>query len=56
MYIPKVAIKGFRMLGITWEWGLDVGLVLAIVIYGEVFKFLKRKFMKPLENTLIEDE
>ncbi|CEG63627.1 hypothetical protein RMATCC62417_00742 [Rhizopus microsporus] len=56
MYIPKVAIEGFRMLGTTWEWGLDIGLILTMVIYGEVFKLLKRKFMKPLENTLVEDE
>ncbi|KAI8072300.1 hypothetical protein BC940DRAFT_292247 [Gongronella butleri] len=48
MYIPSVAILGFRMLGITWEWGLTVGLVIFYIFYGEVYKACKRKFMKPL--------
>ncbi|KAI9276124.1 hypothetical protein BY458DRAFT_473016 [Sporodiniella umbellata] len=56
MYIPQVAIKGFRMLGITWEWGLDIGLVLLLIAYGEVFKFTKRKLMKPLERDIEEED
>jgi magnesium-transporting ATPase (P-type) len=56
MYIPQVAIEGFRMLGITWEWGLDAGLVLFMIVFGEVFKMCKRRFMKPIVTSLVEDE
>ncbi|KAG1467589.1 hypothetical protein G6F56_004329 [Rhizopus delemar] len=55
MYIPKVSIVGFRMLAITWEWGLDIGLVLFMIVFGEVFKLSKRLLMKPLETTIDED-
>ncbi|ORX58929.1 calcium ATPase [Hesseltinella vesiculosa] len=50
MYIPAVAIKGFRQLGITWEWGLTVALILFYIAYGEFYKLCKRKFMKPLHR------
>ncbi|ORZ15285.1 hypothetical protein BCR42DRAFT_416796 [Absidia repens] len=48
MYVPDVAIKGFRQLGITWEWGLCVGLILFYIAFGEIYKLGKRKLMKPL--------
>ncbi|KAI8969308.1 hypothetical protein BDF20DRAFT_826823 [Mycotypha africana] len=54
MYIPVVAIEGFRMKGITWEWGLDMGLILFIIAWGEVYKLLKRSFLKPMDNASIE--
>ncbi|KAI7907078.1 uncharacterized protein BX663DRAFT_447072 [Cokeromyces recurvatus] len=50
MYVPVIAIKGFRMMGITWEWGLDIGLVLALLIGGEVYKWAKRTFLKPMDS------
>ncbi|EIE75310.1 hypothetical protein G6F46_005383 [Rhizopus delemar] len=56
MYIPKVAITGFRMLGITWEWGLDWGLILFMIVYGEVFKLLKRTFMKPMVTSITDED
>jgi magnesium-transporting ATPase (P-type) len=56
MYIPKVAIEGFRMLGISWEWGLDWGLVLFMILYGEVFKLAKRTFLKPMDSGVVDEE
>ncbi|KAI8375079.1 hypothetical protein EDC96DRAFT_562626 [Choanephora cucurbitarum] len=50
MYIPDVAILGFRMLGITWEWGLDIGLVLFFIVVGEVYKAAKRCLMKSMDS------
>ncbi|KAI8338542.1 hypothetical protein BC941DRAFT_451724 [Chlamydoabsidia padenii] len=50
MYVRKVAIKGFHQLGITWEWGLDLGLVLFYILFGETYKYIKRTYMKPAYN------
>ncbi|KAF7721884.1 hypothetical protein EC973_003980 [Apophysomyces ossiformis] len=49
IYVPIVAIQGFHMLSLTWEWGVIIGLVLAYIALGDVYKFIKRKTMKPLE-------
>ncbi|KAL7311489.1 hypothetical protein PS15m_009246 [Mucor circinelloides] len=48
-YVPSVAIKGFYMLWITWEWAIVVGMVAFIILYGEAYKLLKRKYLKPLQ-------
>ncbi|KAI9011914.1 hypothetical protein CLU79DRAFT_709833 [Phycomyces nitens] len=53
IYIPAVAVKGFRMLAITWEWGLDIGLTLFYIALGEVYKMLKRRFLKPMTRVEI---
>ncbi|RCI06301.1 Na+ ATPase [Rhizopus stolonifer] len=50
LYIPAVAIKGFRMLGITWEWGLSMGLNLGFIVFGEVYKLAKRALLKPMDS------
>jgi magnesium-transporting ATPase (P-type) len=47
LYIPVVAIKGFRQMGITWEWGMDIGLVILYIVFGDVYKWCKRKTMTP---------
>ncbi|KAL0085189.1 hypothetical protein J3Q64DRAFT_1849512 [Phycomyces blakesleeanus] len=54
IYIPAAAVKGFRMLAITWEWGLVIGLTLFYIVFGEVYKMLKRRFLKPMTTTLVE--
>ncbi|KAF7731875.1 hypothetical protein EC973_007706 [Apophysomyces ossiformis] len=54
--VEAVAVKGFRMMQITWEWGLDIALVLFFVVYGEVYKWIKRKVMKPLETSPVDEE
>lgn len=56
MYIPAAAVDGFRMLGITWEWGLAVGLNLAYIVYGEVYKAIKRRFMKPMKTHAVDEQ
>jgi magnesium-transporting ATPase (P-type) len=48
-YVPKVAVEGFFMAPITYEWAIAVGLTLFTVVYGEVYKMLKRKYLKPIE-------
>ncbi|KAI9300684.1 hypothetical protein BJ944DRAFT_252911 [Cunninghamella echinulata] len=48
MYIPVVALEGFHHSAITWEWGLDIALVLFYIAFGELYKWMKRRFMKPL--------
>ncbi|KAI8374761.1 uncharacterized protein BYT42DRAFT_640249 [Radiomyces spectabilis] len=53
MYIPVVAIEGFRMLGITWEWGLVVAFNLFFIVFGEVYKYIKRRCMTPKENMVV---
>ncbi|KAI8338545.1 HAD-like domain-containing protein [Chlamydoabsidia padenii] len=47
LYIPVVAIKGFRQLGISWEWGMDIGLVILYIAFGELYKGCKRITMAP---------
>ncbi|GAA5807533.1 hypothetical protein MFLAVUS_000896 [Mucor flavus] len=56
IYIPQVAIDGFRMLAISWEWGLDIGLILFITAYGEAYKLAKRTFLKPMDSGAMEDD
>ncbi|KAI9250466.1 hypothetical protein BDA99DRAFT_563983 [Phascolomyces articulosus] len=55
LYIPVVAIQGFRHLGITWEWGMIMGLALFTVVSGELFKFIKRRVMKPLDSHPVDE-
>ncbi|KAI9493211.1 hypothetical protein BDB00DRAFT_907457 [Zychaea mexicana] len=54
-YIPEVAIKGFRLLGITWEWGLSIGLTSFFVVSGELYKLLKRQLMKPMQTHFVDE-
>ncbi|KAL9542561.1 hypothetical protein MBANPS3_008548 [Mucor bainieri] len=48
-YAPSVAVKGFYMLWITWEWAIVIAMVVFIILYGELYKLLKRQYLKPLE-------
>lgn len=48
-YVPNTAIKGFFMMGITWEWGVVAALLAFSIIFGEAYKALKRKFLTPPE-------
>ncbi|KAH8552304.1 hypothetical protein BGW37DRAFT_455358 [Umbelopsis sp. PMI_123] len=50
MYVPKVNIQGFRQAPISWEWGLSIGFILLFVAFGEVYKMIKRKVMKPIHS------
>ncbi|KAI9274614.1 hypothetical protein BDA99DRAFT_244022 [Phascolomyces articulosus] len=55
LYIPEVAIEGFRLLGITWEWGLAVALTVFFILSGEGYKFLKRRLMKPMQSHRVDE-
>ncbi|GES94784.1 P-type II D ATPase [Rhizophagus clarus] len=48
-YIPGLNSKVFKQLGIGYEWGLIIGAVIIFEIFVEVYKFFKRKYLKPLE-------
>jgi potassium/sodium efflux P-type ATPase len=56
IYIPQIAIVGFRMKAISWEWGLDWGLVIFMILYGEAFKWGKRTFLKPMDSGAVDFE
>ena len=55
LYVPVVAIKGFRHLGITWEWGMIVGFCFATIAVGELYKYAKRRLMKPLDSHPVDE-
>ncbi|PKC54585.1 hypothetical protein RhiirA1_304917, partial [Rhizophagus irregularis] len=45
-YIPELNSKVFKQLGIGYEWGLIVGAVIIFEIFVEVYKFMKRRYLK----------
>ncbi|CAB5394826.1 unnamed protein product [Rhizophagus irregularis] len=53
-YIPELNSKVFKQLGIGYEWGLIVGAVIIFEIFVEIYKFMKRRYLKPLE--IVEGE
>ncbi|KAI8875325.1 calcium ATPase [Backusella circina FSU 941] len=55
LYIPKVAEDGFRMVAVTWEWGLCIALCFFTVGFGEFYKLLKRRYLKPLEEHTVNE-
>ncbi|ORX58921.1 calcium ATPase [Hesseltinella vesiculosa] len=52
MYVPKANIDGFSQLGISWEWGMDIGLTVVFIAVGDVYKTIKNKTMKPLVRSV----
>jgi magnesium-transporting ATPase (P-type) len=52
IYVPTVNILGFRQAPISWEWGLCIGFILLWIAFGEVYKMIKRKVMKPIHGAL----
>ncbi|KAI8144630.1 hypothetical protein BJV82DRAFT_513182 [Fennellomyces sp. T-0311] len=44
LYVPAIA-KAFRVVGITWEWGVVFGFTFAYIGLGEVYKFIKRRWL-----------
>ena len=46
MYVPAIAIGGFGMQGITWEWGLLVGITVFWIFAGDAWKVLKNTMWK----------
>ncbi|KAF9406024.1 Na+ ATPase [Podila epigama] len=48
IYIPGLNHNVFKHSGIDKEWGLVVGSVLIFIGSAELYKYLKRRYMKPL--------
>lgn len=42
VYIPYINTRVFKMVGITWEWGLSFGAIFVFVLGIEAWKWLKR--------------
>lgn len=42
VYIPYLNTRVFKMVGITWEWGLSFGAIFVFVLGLEAWKWLKR--------------
>ena len=53
IYIPHVNDVVFRMMGISWEWGLCVGSVVFYVALTECYKALKRRYWHRREGFLV---
>lgn len=51
VYVPKVNFYGFKQLDISWEWSLCIVAILFWIAFGELYKFLKRHFFKPMTST-----
>lgn len=48
VYVPKVNVYGFRQLDISWEWSLCIIAILIWIVFGEIYKCLKRRYLRPL--------
>ncbi|KAJ2645103.1 hypothetical protein GGF44_000168 [Coemansia sp. RSA 1694] len=48
MYVPGLNTKVLKMKGISWEWGVVLITLLVFIIISEIYKFGKRRFLKPL--------
>ncbi|KAJ2157094.1 hypothetical protein GGF46_004746 [Coemansia sp. RSA 552] len=48
IYIPGLNTDGLKMKGISWEWGIVLVTLLIFLILSEIYKFAKRKLLKPL--------
>ncbi|KAJ2083051.1 hypothetical protein H4R24_001090 [Coemansia sp. RSA 988] len=48
IYVPGLNTKVLKMKGISWEWGIVLITLLIFLIMSELYKFAKRKLLKPL--------
>ncbi|KAJ2014945.1 hypothetical protein GGI06_003429 [Coemansia sp. S85] len=48
MYVPGLNTEVLKMKGISWEWGIVLITLLVFLIISELYKFGKRRFLKPL--------
>ena len=44
VYIPTLNTKVFKHMGISWEWGVVIGMTVVFVLGIELWKFIKRRF------------
>ncbi|KAJ1902124.1 hypothetical protein LPJ71_005598 [Coemansia sp. S17] len=48
MYVPGLNTSVLKMKGISWEWGVVLITLLVFLILSELYKFGKRRLLKPL--------
>ncbi|KAJ1849552.1 hypothetical protein LPJ57_008336 [Coemansia sp. RSA 486] len=56
MYIPGLNHKVLKLSGISWEWGIVLITLLVFIILSEIYKFAKRKLLKPMVSATIGQE
>ncbi|KAJ2854117.1 hypothetical protein J3B02_002830 [Coemansia erecta] len=56
LYIPGLNTKVLKLSGISWEWGIVLITLLVFLILSEIYKFAKRKLLKPMVSATIEQE
>ncbi|KAJ1770593.1 hypothetical protein IW140_002979 [Coemansia sp. RSA 1813] len=56
IYVPGLNTKVLKMKGISWEWGVVLVTLLVFLILSEIYKFAKRKLLKPLSVATDEQE
>ncbi|KAJ2783393.1 hypothetical protein GGI15_002605 [Coemansia interrupta] len=56
MYVPGLNDKVLKMTGISWEWGIVLITLLVFLIISEIYKFAKRKLLKPISVATDEQE
>ncbi|KAJ1796913.1 hypothetical protein LPJ59_003463 [Coemansia sp. RSA 2399] len=56
MYVPGLNTKVLKMKGIGWEWGVVLVTLLVFLVLSEVYKFAKRRLLKPLSVATDEQE
>lgn len=50
IYLPYIDEQGFKHSGLTWEWGVVAGCVVAYVGLVESWKAIKRRFKLDIES------
>lgn len=48
LYTPWLSTTVFKHSGLTWEWGLCLGLPIAFVLLSELYKFGKRRVLSEI--------
>ena len=46
LYTPYLSTEVFKHGGVSWEWGLSMGMVLIFIVLSELWKFGKRRYFK----------
>lgn len=48
IYIPGLNRGVFKHTGISYEWGIVIATVVIFILFSDLYKFIKRRTMKPL--------
>ncbi|KAI8359658.1 putative Na P-type ATPase [Mortierella sp. GBAus27b] len=50
IYIPGLNKNVFKHTGISYEWGIVVATLVIFILFSDLYKFIKRRTMKPLST------